>query len=55
MYERLLNKAIVPDEVVIQGHLGQQSYCCLVTFENWLKSNYHLVRELKFPFGNNYG
>jgi len=55
MYERLLNKSIVPDEVTIQEHLGQQSYCRLNTFENWLKNNYQLVRELKFPFGNNYG
>ena len=55
MYERLLNKNVVPVEAAIQEHLGQQGYKRLLTFENMLKTNYSLVRELKFPFGNNYG
>jgi hypothetical protein len=45
----------MPDETAIYGHLGKQSWYRLVTFESWLKTNYQLVRELKFPFGNNYG
>jgi hypothetical protein len=55
MYERLLNKSVMPDEVAIQDHLEPQSCCRLIIFENLLKANYQLVRELKFPFGNNYG
>jgi hypothetical protein len=48
MYERLLNKNVVPDETTIQKHLGQQSYKRFITFENLLKTTYHLVRALKF-------
>ncbi|MDR0319059.1 MAG: DUF3788 domain-containing protein [Nitrososphaerota archaeon] len=54
MYERLLDKCVMPDEVTIQGHLGQ-SWCRFIAFENHLSDNYQLVRELKFPFGDNYG
>ena len=32
-----------------------QSYNHLTTIEEQLLSNYELVKELKFPFGNNYG
>ena len=55
MYERLSDKSILPDEASIQKHLGRQSYERLAGFEDWLKSNYQLGRELRFPFGNNYG
>ena len=55
MYERLSDKSILPDEASIQEHLGRQSYERLTGFENRLKSNYQLGRELRFPFGNKYG
>jgi hypothetical protein len=55
MYERLLDKSITPDETSIQAYLGRQSRERLAIFENRLKADYQLVRELKFPFGNNYG
>ena len=55
MYERLLDKSVMPDEAAIQEYLGLQSHERFTIFENRLKANYQLVRELKFPFGNNYG
>jgi len=55
MYERLLDKSIMPDDTTIQEYLGRQSHERLIIFENRLKANYQLVRELKFPFGKNYG
>ena len=55
MYERLLNKSVMPDEATIQECLGLRSYELLTIFENRLKADYQLVRELKFPFGNSYG
>lgn len=55
MYERLLDKSIVPDEIMIQEYLGQQSYERLVHFEKQLEGSYQLSREIRFPFGNNYG
>lgn len=55
MYERLLDKNVVPDESKIQEYLGRQCYERLTLFEDRLKMNYQLVRELKFPFGNSYG
>lgn len=55
MYERLLDKAIPPTDDYIQKYLGTESYGNLVQFEKMLSDNYNLNRELKFPFGNNYG
>lgn len=55
MYERLLDKSKMPDEAAIRVCLGQQSYKRLAAFEESLKAGYQPQRELKFPFGNNYG
>ena len=55
MYERLLDKSAMPDEVTIQKHLGEESYKCLVAMESRLNEDYQLSRELRFPFGNSYG
>ena len=55
MYERLLDKNAMPDEATIQEYLGMHSHERLIIFENRLKASYQLVRELKFPFGNDYG
>lgn len=55
MYERLLDKSVIPDEVTIREHLGVESHNRLVAMENLLHEGYHLSRELKFPFGNSYG
>ena len=55
MYERLLNKSVMPDEAAIEELLGRQSHERLAAFEACLKDNYELIREMKFPFGNSYG
>ena len=55
MYERLLDKSVMPDEETIQEYLGLQSHERLAQFEKRLKVHYQLVRELKFPFGKDYG
>ena len=55
MYERLLDKSITPDERTIQEYLGRQSHERLTVFEDRLKANYQIGRELKFPFGSSYG
>ncbi|MCL1941535.1 MAG: DUF3788 domain-containing protein, partial [Synergistaceae bacterium] len=55
MYERMLDKSAAPGEAAIQEHLGRKSYERLIAFENRLKANYQLVREIKFPFGSGYG
>ena len=55
MYERLLNKSVMPDEATIREHIGEESHKRLVALESRLHGAYQLSRELKFPFGNNYG
>ena len=55
MYERLLDKGVMPDEMIIRQHLGYDHYKLLVAMENRLNEAYQLSRELKFPFGNSYG
>lgn len=55
MYERLLNKSVIPDEATIREHLGEESHKLLADLDNRLQRDYQLSRELKFPFGNSYG
>lgn len=55
MYERLLNKSVIPDGATIREHLGEEGYKLLADLENQLQENYQLSRELKFPFGSSYG
>ena len=55
MYERLLNKEVVPTEDDIAEYLGEKSFKRLCNMEKILKEQYELQRELKFPFGNSYG
>lgn len=55
MYERLLDKSAIPDEATIRNHLGEASYSRLADMERRLQENYQLSREIKFPFGNDYG
>gem|GEM_PF-5962782 len=40
MYERLLDKNVMPDEAAIQEYLGRQSYERLAIFDNKLKVNF---------------
>ena len=55
MFERILDKSATPDEAAIQKHLGRQGYARLSTLESRLEASYQLDREIKFPFGNDYG
>ena len=55
MHERLRDKDVVPDEDTIIRHLGRQSYERLTEFEKILGSKYQLSKDLKFPFGKDYG
>ena len=53
--ERFMDKSIVPTSLQIDNLLGREAVSRLIKFESFLKNNYDLIRELKFPFGNNYG
>ena len=53
--ERMLDKTVTPDEAAINEYLGRQSFERLSRLEMYLRENYEFVKELKFPFGNNYG
>lgn len=55
MYERLLDKNITPTDASIQECLGPESYSTLLQFEKFIDEHYVMKKELKFPFGNNYG
>jgi len=55
MYERLLDKNNPPSINFIEEFLGKKNYSILLHLETFLNSNYFLTREMKFPFGNNYG
>jgi hypothetical protein len=55
MYERLLDKNNPPAADLIREFVGIKSYTVLLQFEDFLNNNYHLSKEMKFPFGNNYG
>lgn len=53
--ERLANKEITPTQEIINHFLGEKNVRILCLFEKMLCENYELNRELKFPFGKNYG
>lgn len=55
MYERLLDKNNEPTLEQIKKHLNSESYERLLAFEEYLKVHYQLLKEMRFPFGNNYG
>jgi len=55
MYERLLDKNIMPSAEEITAYIGRQSSELLEALEKSLNERYDIVKELKFPFGNSYG
>lgn len=55
MYERLLDKNIKPTSEQVKDYLGDKSIKRLLAFEDYLQAHYHLSKEMRFPFGNNYG
>ena len=54
-YARMLDKRKKPTEDMIAKYLGAESTERLRQLENWLGDQYTLNRELRFPFGDNYG
>jgi len=55
VYERLLDKSVPPSEGFIRKYLGTESYNNLLLLEKYLNNHYDFQKEMKFPFGNNYG
>jgi len=51
----LLDRNSVPDETMIADYMGRPTSERLAAMECILKTNYQLSREVKFPFGNDYG
>lgn len=52
---RFLNKNQAPVLQEIEQRLGKAALRRLNILDSYLKTNYDIVRELKFPFGNQYG
>lgn len=55
MYERMLDKVRIPTEDEILNYIGKDNVELLKYFETSLNLRYDINKELKFPFGNNYG
>ena len=55
MYERMLDKKNTPKEKEINEYIGKKSLHHMKILENSLSRYFEISRELKFPFGNNYG
>lgn len=53
--ERFMDKNVIPTSLEIGDFLGKEAYNRLSKLETFLHDSYDLIRELKFPFGNNYG
>ena len=55
MYERMLNKQVVPTEEVIKKYIEGKAVENIEKTKNGLEKIFELKMELKFPFGNGYG
>lgn len=55
MYERMLNKEIVPTTNDIYKTMGKEATVIFEELNDFMISSYDLSFELKFPFGNKYG
>jgi hypothetical protein len=53
--KRLADKSTQPTEDFVRGFMGGDAWRRLSRFEDMLRARYELQRELKFPFGNEYG
>jgi hypothetical protein len=53
--ERLFDKSKVPKPLEIKQLLGMDAMERLKKLDAFLQDNYDIVREFKFPFGNQYG
>lgn len=52
---RLTEKYQKPPEAFIRVFMGKEAWERLMCFEEMLRERYDLSREIKFPFGNEYG
>jgi hypothetical protein len=52
---RLTNKSQQPTEESVTQFMGNEAWERLMHFEKLLGEHYDLNREIKFPFGNEYG
>jgi hypothetical protein len=55
MFERMIHKDFAPTIKEIHSHMGEDMTEIFKNFDNYLKCHYEIIRELKFPFGNDYG
>ena len=55
MGNRMLDKNSVPTEKEILEFIGNDANNLLKQFEEEFNKQYYMQKELKFPFGNNYG
>jgi hypothetical protein len=55
MYERLTDKYVEPNEAFVLGYIGDEARARLMGFEDFLRLNYRLVKDMRFPFGDSYG
>ena len=55
MFERLLNKDLIPNDKDINTFIGEKTSKLLESFEEFLEAKYKIIKDLKFPFGNDYG
>jgi len=55
MYERMLNKVIKPTISDMADYIGTNNKVLFDEIDEFLKSNYSISKEIKFPFGKNYG
>ena len=53
--QRFFEKSRAPGPLEIEQMLGTDAVERLQRLESFLQNNYDVVRELKFPFGNQYG
>ncbi|OPJ63800.1 DUF3788 family protein [Clostridium oryzae] len=55
MGERMLDKNNTPSKVEILKYIGNDAKILLDKFDEMFAKQYDMQKELKFPFGNNYG
>ncbi len=55
MSNRMLDKNNIPTEKEIFEFIGNDTKKLLKQFEETFDKQYDMQKELKFPFGNNYG
>jgi len=55
MYERMLNKQVIPSEDEISNYIGKKSVENIELIKKSLEKIFDINMELKFPFGNDYG